>query len=185
MTLVLFVSRPSQDKGLDVLLDALSQVRSPAWSLEVVGDIIEEHQALVTKAQGRGMPIRCLGRSDTPRVAEIMRKADILVVPSRYENFGNVALEGMASGCMVIASRTGGLPDLVENGVTGWLTKPGDAVDLAIALDLAMAQPDWVQKAKGAAVKKAQRYGWNIIQKDTLDLLNSLITAGSVSKDAQ
>lgn len=175
MKRLLFVARPSVDKGLHVLIEALEHMRTRNWTLTIVGEIAPEHAIAVKGAQTEGRPIICVGPQPLPNVAEYMRAADILVVPSIYETFGNVALEGMASGCVVIASRTGGLISLVENGRTGWLTRAGDAVDLAIAIDISVSQSSWAETAREAGLEKAQAYSWDVISRKTLRLVRSLI----------
>ncbi len=174
MIRLLFVSRPSPDKGLAVLLNSLELVRDDNWSLSIVGEIAESDKPFVQRAVDRGKRVLRLGMLSSSQVAETMRASDILLVPSLYENFGNVALEGMACGCLVIASRTGGLTDLVDNGTTGWLTNTGDPMDLAIALDISMAQKAWVASAKIAAIDKARNYSWEEIIKKTLNLIEGL-----------
>ena len=66
-----------------------------------------------------------------PRVEPLLRTADLLLLPSRNESFGLVALEAMASGVPVIASDVGGLPEVVEHGVTGFLAPVGDTEKMA------------------------------------------------------
>ena len=79
--------------------------------------------------------------------------ADVLVVPSRWEGFGLVALEAMRAGRMVIASNVGGLPEIVKEGVTGWLVPP-DAPD-ELARRLAKITP---QQARGMGEKGRRHY---------------------------
>ncbi len=65
---------------------------------------------------------------------EALARADVLVMPSHREGLPNAALEAMASGLPVLATRVGGLPDLVEHGRTGWLVEPSDPRGLGRAL---------------------------------------------------
>jgi glycogen(starch) synthase len=87
--------------------------------------------------------------------------SDVALVPSRYEPFGLVALEAMAAGTPVVVTRTGGLPEVVENGHTGAVVPPADPAALAAAVDGLLDDP-----ARGrllganATTVVAQRYGW-------------------------
>lgn len=83
-------------------------------------------------------------------VAKLMREYDILVVPSRYENFGNVALEGMASGMIVIASKVNGLGELIEHKVNGLHCEPMS--DLSIANQLKFALTNELAQLRKEAV---------------------------------
>ena len=65
------------------------------------------------------------------QVAQLLQAANLLLLPSETESFGLVALEAMASGVPVIATRVGGLPEVVEDGVTGFLTPVGDVDQMA------------------------------------------------------
>ncbi len=71
-----------------------------------------------------------------------LRRANVVIVPSHREGLPNVALEAMASGLPVLATRVGGLPDLVQDGRTGWLVEPGDPPALGAAIVRCVAQRD-------------------------------------------
>jgi glycosyltransferase involved in cell wall biosynthesis len=73
--------------------------------------------------------VRFVGVVD--EVAPLLAAADLLLLPSETESFGLVALEAMASGVPVVASRVGGLPEVVEHGVTGYLAPVGDVEAMA------------------------------------------------------
>lgn len=88
-------------------------------------------------------------RKDIP---DIMSNIDILVVPSLIESFGRVAIEAMASGKPVVAARSGGLPEIIDDGVTGLLVPPGDPAAMAEAL-IALIR----DRAKGRMMGKAGR----------------------------
>jgi glycosyltransferase involved in cell wall biosynthesis len=87
--------------------------------------------------------------------AGLMRHLDVLVLPSRQEPFGNVLAEAMVVGTPVVATRVGGLPEVVEDGVSGRLVAPGDPAALAEATLRVLAEHD----AMGAAARRsAQRF---------------------------
>jgi glycosyltransferase involved in cell wall biosynthesis len=84
----------------------------------------------------------------------LMRHLDVLVLPSRQEPFGTVLSEAMAVGTPVVATRVGGLPEIVEDGVTGRLVDPGDPEALAAAtLSVLAARQDMREPARQAAAR--------------------------------
>lgn len=131
---ILFVGRLDRQKGVDVLYEALRRL-GPRASALVVGS------AVVAGERGATAPdnARVLGWLPRERVAAYYRAAQVLVVPSRWEGFGLVALEAMRAGRAVIASKVGGLPEVVDDGVSGLLFSPGlgpqPAADLAGMLE--------------------------------------------------
>lgn len=116
---VFFIGRITPEKGLDTVVDALPE----GLELVVVGDG-SARAHLEARGEKR---IRFVGAVDASTVSELLRSARALVVPSRwYEGQPRVILEAFAAGVPVIASRIGGLPELVEGGVNGYLVDPGD-----------------------------------------------------------
>jgi glycosyltransferase involved in cell wall biosynthesis len=88
--------------------------------------------------------------------AGLMRHLDVLVVPSREEPFGAVAAEALAAGTPVVATRVGGLPEVVEDGVTGALVAPNRPRELAAATVRVLARRDALGDA---AAERARRFG--------------------------
>jgi glycosyltransferase involved in cell wall biosynthesis len=129
-----FMGRLTRQKGVDVLLRAFAQVerRHPAARLILAGDG-PDRGALENLARSLGLRrATFLGwRSDA---ADILAGADVLAMPSRWEGFGLVALEAMALGKPVVASRVSALPEIVVPEETGLLVTPGDPGALAEAL---------------------------------------------------
>jgi glycosyltransferase involved in cell wall biosynthesis len=120
-------------KGHDVLLDALATLADPAVVVVAAGEG-GAHAALAARVRTLGLDatVRFLGRVDD--VTSVLAAADVLVMPSRQEGLGVAALEAMAAGLPVIASRVGGLPEAVVDGETGLLVPPADAPALAAAI---------------------------------------------------
>ena len=103
-----------------------------------------------------------LGKQDS--VAEIMACADLLVLPSQNESFGLVALEAMASGVPVIASDAGGLPEVVDDGETGFLAPVGDVEAMADgAIEILRDAGTWQRFSQAAVRSAVERYGTDII----------------------
>jgi D-inositol-3-phosphate glycosyltransferase len=141
--LLLYVGRIAPIKGLETLLDALGCLRGAGHPvrLVVVGGETDErrdgHESeLRRKAahQGLGAAVTFVGAQPQERLRDYYVAADATVLPSYYESFGMVALEAMACGSAVIASRVGGLQTTVRDGLTGLLVSEGDACALAATI---------------------------------------------------
>jgi glycosyltransferase involved in cell wall biosynthesis len=108
----------------------------------VGGDPFGDGEARLRAEAGRhalGTRARFLGiRHDVP---DLLGASDLFVLPSLWEGLGLVFLEAMAVGLPVVASNVSAIPEVVEDGVSGWLVDPGDAPALARALSSALADP--------------------------------------------
>jgi glycosyltransferase involved in cell wall biosynthesis len=131
--LIAAAGRFSREKGLPLLVMAVShlQERLPGVCLALAGEGPDE-PALRAQAKARNAPVVFVGQ--LPYVAPLFRAADVICVPSVQEGQGIVALEAMAAGKPVVASRVGGLAETVLEGETGLLVPPEDATALAGAL---------------------------------------------------
>lgn len=149
---LLFVGRLRIRKGVEVLLEALDAVRRshPGTRLLIAGDG-EHRAALKRKAAelGLGPAVLFLGRCDASRVRGLLGGAAALVVPSTYEGMPLVVLEAMEAGLPVVASRVSGIPEVVEDGRTGWLVPPEDPQALAAALAEALGNPEEARRRGG------------------------------------
>jgi len=131
----LFVGVLERYKAVDVLARAwrIAAPRVPDATLHVVGrgELREILQALV-----RDLPAQARWTESlpTPEVARALDEATVLVLPSRSEGLGRVVVEAFCRGRGVVGSRVGGIPDIVEDGVSGLLVAPDDAHALADAL---------------------------------------------------
>lgn len=143
---LLFVGRLRVRKGVEILLEALRELRAarPGTRLLIAGDG-EHREALERKAAELGLlgpgAAVFLGRCGAPRVRALLGGAAALVVPSTYEGMPLVVLEAMEAGLPVVASRVSGIPEVVVDGETGWLVPPEDPRRLAAALGEALGDP--------------------------------------------
>lgn len=132
---VLFVGVLERYKAVDVLADAwrLAAPRVPEATLHLVGRgaLHESAAALVRDLPARARWTQSLSTSE---VARALDEAIVLVLPSRSEGLGRVVVEAFCRGRGVVGSRVGGIPDIVEDGVSGVLVEPGDPHALADAL---------------------------------------------------
>jgi glycosyltransferase involved in cell wall biosynthesis len=123
---------PTHVKGFDVLLEAMHDVSGA--TLDVVGDgpMRSEYEA-----RANGLPVRFHGLQPKTRIAELMRESDLFVLASRFDNSPCVVIEAMASGLPVVATRVGGVPELID-AETGLVVDPQDAHALATAVEHAL-----------------------------------------------
>jgi glycosyltransferase involved in cell wall biosynthesis len=129
------VARLRPEKGHEVLLAALARVRRevPEVRLQIVGDGPRETTLReMVRREALGDCVEFLGHRDD--VASLLRQADCFVLPSRIEAAPNAVLEAMAAGLPVVATRVGGIPEVVTDGVTGLLVAPDNPDALAAAL---------------------------------------------------
>ncbi len=179
--LLLAVGRLEANKGFHVLIEALARLsagpRAPAWQLVLVGDG-PRRGALERQAQeaGLGDRIRFVGRLADEAVHRWYAAATLFVHPTLYEGSSLVTLEAMAHRCAVVASAAGGIPDKVEQGVTGWLVPPGDAGALARAIAGALSNRGRLP-AMGEAgrVLVERKFSWPAVTDRLLDLYDEIL----------
>jgi glycosyltransferase involved in cell wall biosynthesis len=138
-------------KGIDVLLRAFALARGGGARLRVVGDGPElPDLQVLARGLGLGGRVHFLGLRDD--VESQLRAADAYVHPTLVEGFGNAVAEAMACGLPVVASRAGGIPEVVEDGVSGLLVPPGEVAPLARAIER-VARDVALRRALGASAR--------------------------------
>ncbi|MBI3127192.1 MAG: glycosyltransferase family 4 protein [Candidatus Tectomicrobia bacterium] len=152
------VGRLDPVKGHGLLIRAFARLRDPKARLALAGDGEKrgEYEALAREL-GISERVHFMGwRED---VDDLLGALDLFVFPSLNEGMGRAAVEAMAAGLAVVASRTGGLPEVVRDGETGLLVPPGDAEALASAMERLLARPE-ERRAMGEAGRRLARdYG--------------------------
>ena len=153
------IGRFVAQKGFDVLLRAFARANLENFDLIIAGDG-PQRESLQTLA--REVPrVTFWGRAEREDVVRLMRGCAWFVLPSRVEPQGIVNLEAMAAGRAVIASRTGGVPEIVRDGETGILVPPADVESLARALQELAMQPRRRAALGAAGLERAQKFDWN------------------------
>jgi len=186
---ILFVGRIDAIKGIDVLIRAIHHLTcKPFRSNQELGLIIvggemdvdpqmenQEMQRLRKMVARMKLPDRVAfwGSQRQDLLPYFYSAAEALVLPSRYESFGMVALEAMACGTPVIASRVGGLQYTVEDGRTGFLIPEGDWRLLAERICEIIENPPLREKLVVAAKEKVKQFSWPTITKKVLSLYDS------------
>lgn len=160
---VFALGRHVPQKGFDVLLEAMREVPA-SHDLVLAGDG-PEREALAALAERLGIADRVefVGRLDGPGVRRWMKGAAVFVLPSRHEPFGIVNLEAMASGRPVVATRVGGVPEFVEDGVAGVLVEPEDAAGLGRAIEGVLNDPANASRLAEAGRERARGFDWDRI----------------------
>src|SRR5262245_35995059 len=186
--LLIYVGRLQPIKGLETLLDAM--VRLPAATLLIIGGDQDEpdngHGAELrgqVAALDLSRRVRFLGAQPQDRLRLFYAAADATVMPSYYESFGMVALEAMACGSPVIASRVGGLTTTVRDGVTGYLVPEGDAAALAERIQAVLADAATRERLGREAVRWAAEHRWPCIAEKVCGLYSELRPAASPHLD--
>ncbi len=146
---LLFVSGPNDGtKGIRELLEAFVSLRRrhPALKLRVIG----EPPAGTEQVEG----VEVVGRISREGMPEAYRQGDIFVLPTLFDNAPVTLMEAMASGLPSVSTLAGGIPEMVEAGVTGRLVPPGDTAALAAAVEGLVADPE-TRRRMGRAARAA------------------------------
>ncbi len=165
---LLFVGRIQPLKGLTIAVSALAELADPTARLMVVGgpsgtdgpDELARVHRMIDDLALRDR-VEFVEPQEHHRLSTYYRAADVVVVPSRSESFGLVALEAAACGVPVVAAAVGGLRTLVEDGVSGHLVDSRRPSDFAERVDELLADPDRAAAMGAAAAELADRYAWS------------------------
>jgi len=172
-THALYAGRLSPEKGIPTLLDAARL--APKVPLVLAGD---GPLATAVRNSAAG-EVRYMGSLGAAGVADLLQDASFAIVPSRcHENLPFAAIESVAAGVPVVASRVGGLPEIVEHGVNGLLVPPGDPAALAEAMRALWSDPDRTARLGSAARRIAvERFSLTAQTDRLLDLYDKLRSA--------
>jgi len=160
------VGNLNKQKGYEYLISAMPKIlkKYPHLMLEIVGDG-EERSSLksLKKELNIEQHVTLLGRRENPE--EVMKKWDLFVSSSVAETFGIVLLEAYKVGLSVVATRVGGVPDVVKNNSTGILVESRDSDALAKAIIKLLEHPVLAAKLKRGGAAKLKEFDWqNIIK---------------------
>jgi glycogen(starch) synthase len=180
---VVFVGRLASQKGVGTLVSAAALLEDPSAQVLLVGDG-PKRKALERRARriGVGDRVRFEGFVAHERLPAAMAHADLLVLPSVYEELGTVLLEAMQAGLPIVASKTGGIPDVIEDGVNGMLVPPGEPEALARAIDRLLADRDLGRRLSEEAQGRAKDYDWEVLAERVLRVYQG-VTGGRSAPD--
>jgi glycogen synthase len=178
---ILLVGRLAPQKGVSTLVEAAGLLKDPSAQVLLVGDGPErpklEREA---KRIGVGDRVRFLGFFAHDRLPAVLAHADLLVLPSLYEELGTVLLEAMQAALPIVASRTGGIPDVIEDGINGLLVPPGEPEALAHAINHLLADRDLARRLSEGARERAKDYDWEVLAERVLRVYQD-VTAGCLA----
>ncbi len=166
--ILLWVGRLEKLKGVDILVSAVAQLDEPEVKLLIVGgderaDDLKGELMAQARAEGIEERVVFVGAVAHDDLPSYYSAADVVVVPSYYESFGLVAVEAMACGTPVVASRVGGLISTVVDGVTGYLIPWRCPEPFAEKLEVLLHNPELRANFSRAAVRSVERYRWSRI----------------------
>lgn len=172
---VLFVGRLAPQKRPD-LLPAIAAALPTGASLVVVGDGPQREalEALVARSPARDR-IHLVGFMPHHRIPAFLAHADVLVLPSAYEELASILVEAMAAGLPVVATRVGGTPDVVTDGVTGLLAPPGDVAAIAGALTRILRDGELAARLAAAGRRHADgHHSWQALAERVLGIYHDV-----------
>jgi glycosyltransferase involved in cell wall biosynthesis len=168
---VLFVGGLSQRKGIADLFAAVRNI-GKGIELTIVGQKTNSYCAALDTCLKEHRWIPSLSHAE---ILALMREHDVFVFPSLFEGFGLVITEAMSQGTPVITTdRTAG-PDLITDGVDGWIIEAGSTKALQQALEQLLAQPERIASAGKAAMETAKRRPWSVYGKELTDAISGKI----------
>jgi D-inositol-3-phosphate glycosyltransferase len=184
---LLFVGRPAPVKGLEVLLQALARLKADGLAradvhLVIVGGDRDEGRddertrlRALADTLGVGGWVDFKGPQLQSTLPDYYRAADLCLVPSHHETFGMAALEAMACGATVVASRVGGLAATIQHGITGVLVPPRDDAALAAAIASLLADAPRRRSLGRHATRWAQGYAWPSVARALVEVYDELV----------
>ena len=162
---LVFIGRLERRKGIQTLGAALPRVLAahPDVHAFAIGRDLGAHGGAAGDDFRRAVRpvaerVHLLGELPRAAALAVVARADVVVLPSLWESFGYVCVEAMALGRPVVASRTGGFAEMVDEGRTGWLVTPGDADELAEALVEAFADGARLEAFGAAGRRRAMEW---------------------------
>jgi glycosyltransferase involved in cell wall biosynthesis len=181
---VVFIGSITPRKGLDTLLAGLAAAGVDA-ELTVIGRVVDEAYAGRVRRSIREHSledrVEMAGELADEALAARLRSSHVLAVPSRYEGFGIVYLEGMSFGLPAIASRAGGATDVVTDGETGVLVDPDDPAAVSRALQRLASDPDRLAELGLAARRRYERHpDWEATTARVRRLLRDVLSTAEV-----
>ena len=166
---IMYAGRVEPIKGLDILLGSF-KILNESRDVHLVmvgGSLSGDHELDALRERSRQLgifeKITFTGSVSQPELSRYYSAADVFVLPSHYESFGLVALEAMACGTPVVASRVGGIPSFVDDGETGYLITWRSAESFASRIEMLLENSDLKNFMSETARKKANKMDWSTV----------------------
>ncbi len=166
---ILFVGRITRFKGIDVLIKAMKPLleKDKNLTLMVVGPVDDQGYLTEIKKMVRLPNVVFTGPLERKQVLSAYNASSIVILPTRGEVFGITLVEGMMFKKIVIGSRIGGIPDIIDEGKTGYMFNVGDSNGLRRKIEYALKNYQKLGNVRNNAYKKAvNKFSWKKIAKD-------------------
>lgn len=176
---ILGAGRLSYEKGFDILIKAFEEVSQnfPDLRLVIVGDG-DERPRLERMVASSNLTDKVLFHGEVKRakVLELLSECKMVVVPSRIEGFGAIILEAMAMGTPIVATSVGGIPELIDDGETGFLVAPENSEKLAAKTCFLLTNSHLLSQVGARARLNLQgKYDWNEIARQYEDVYRNVL----------
>ncbi len=171
---ILYAGRLVKEKGADILLEAAGLMDIPNWRLLIAGNGSEKINLVsLCSALNMDEKVHFLGtRSDIP---ELMAASDLVVLPSRWEGLPLTLLEAMAAGKPVVACQVGGVPEVIKDGVEGYLVPPENPEAMKVAIEKILKDPGRANILGQAGKMRAAAYSAAIVANQLYSLYEQSI----------
>ncbi|MEM7205762.1 MAG: glycosyltransferase family 4 protein [Planctomycetota bacterium] len=185
ITNLLFFGRITWMKGFQDALEALGKLRRrgvDGWSLRFIGERPDGVVERVASEHGVLDRVTCDGPFADQQLRQELERAHVAILPSHAESFGHSIVEAQASGMPVVSYAAGSVPEVVEDGVTGWLAPLKDTDRLSELIQQAMRDPEATFQAGLAARDRVARlYSWDRTAATILEGLRNLQSVATSS----
>ena len=174
---IIFVGTLRQIKGVRYLIEAMSIMRlnDPHVELMIVGDGEEkEYLQKLTSDLNLNNCVSFVGKVPNDDIPKYMKEADLFVLPSLSESFGIVNIEAMASGLPIVSTNVGGLPDLIKDGINGFLVNPRDPAAIAEKSLLILNDKNLKERISQNNLSEAKKYSWDYVIERLVDEYNKV-----------
>ena len=180
---VMTIARLEKVKGIEYLIGAFARLSLPRrLSLVIIGDGSErKNLENLVKKLNLEERVEFLGEIPNERIPEYLAGADCFVLPSLKEGFGIAVLEAMAAGVPVIASRVGGILDIIEDGKTGLLIEPGNPEEIAKAISKIYQDSVLREQLINNAIAELKRYNWKNMAERVFKIYENIISRRNIS----
>jgi glycogen(starch) synthase len=176
MKTALFVGRLVHEKGPHLLIKAAKILSRRDLRFNIVGEgAMKPYLEDLSRKSGLRGYVKFLGHVTDAKLSELYHQSFACVFPSLYEPFGIVALEAMSAGVPVVVSKTGGLDEIVEDGVNGLEFQPDSAESLANAIQSLLDEPTLCSKLVENGKASLRKYSWPIVAKKTLSIYRAIM----------
>lgn len=175
--LILYMGRLSKEKGLKYVFHAMTEILSHVnCKLLIAGQgPMKYHLEHLTKKLRLNRNVKFLGDIRGALKLAYLAAADIFVCPSIFDIQPAANIEALASGLPIVASKVGGIPEIVEDGINGFLVEPRNPHELADAIVRILTDEKLCERVRACNCEKARKYDWSVVIDQYLDLYNQLV----------